>query len=142
MECCCFLALSQNVLNKTGPKKHRLAKLQGVIFTPDALINKRSHLHIHYKLLGHCPKMDSFRGKNSKTLPSHRHPQNKSKPRISTHTRATIQGMARHSSFPSELQAILLMDTHLTSPITQCWALGRERHSRAFAAQTCPKLLA
>lgn len=51
-----------------GPKKQHLARLQGIMLAPDALIEKWLHLPIHYKWVGHHLKIVAFSVKNSGNL--------------------------------------------------------------------------
>lgn len=53
---------------KMGPKKQHLARLQGIMLAPDALIDKWLHLPIHYKWVGHHLKIVAFSVKNSGNL--------------------------------------------------------------------------
>lgn len=53
---------------KTGPKEQHLARLQGILLAPDALIDKWPHLTIHYTLVGRHLKIVAFSVKNSGNL--------------------------------------------------------------------------
>lgn len=121
------LLAKMSVIKDRTQETTQLAKLHAVILVLDVLANQQFHLHISYKLLGHCLKIVPFREKqaNSRTLLLHS--ENLNQLHISSCIKVTIQCLAQtlHITLGVIDTTYNKQAVHFTPQNMQCQSFGK-----------------